>query len=325
MSTPGFVPDALIAFSAGTLLKSSLVFSVALIGSRLTGYHAARTVVMWRFTFIAAVALPILTAALPPLEIPTIDLSHDGLTASAAKWIVVSWFLGALFGLMRLVADGRAARALARRARAVTDPRLIALVDRASHMTGYRGSLELRETDELADAAALGWLEPIVMLPVHARLWNDDELLGVLCHELEHLRNGDWLVLMLERVAVALFWVNPLVYFAFRSSALNREVLADDAVVRGAIPLDVYATRMITSARQLGANRRLAASLAFTGSTDTRIHALFEAQRQRLPVSRRSQLCVATIVIPFVLVLGATEPWRCIPGATGSTLTITCP
>jgi beta-lactamase regulating signal transducer with metallopeptidase domain len=323
---PGFVDDAIIALAAAMLLKTSLIFSLAFIASKIVGSHAARAATVWRVAFLAAVAVPILSSALPSLNMPSIDLRHDGFANGSLQWIVVVWIVGILVGLTRLIVDCEAARRLARRADTVTDPRLIALLNRAIRITGCHRCPKLKETGELRDAAATGWRNPTVILPLYAHRWSDNELLGVLCHELEHLRHGDWAALIFERIAVVLFWMNPMFHLAFHSSCLSREVVADDAAVRGAVPLDVYALRLIASARHSVTGHRLAASLAFGGRGNTRIRvrAIFEIRRRR-PVTRQAQICLATFAVPLIIALSAVEPWRCIPGTAAAAATSSCP
>lgn len=108
---------------------------------------------------------------------------------------------------------------------------------------------------------------------------------------------------------------------------MAREIVADDAVIRSRISLQVYATRLIASARATVAAPRLASSIAFAGDgfTEKRVRALFESGRQRRSLSSRSRNICMTTAIPVLLTLAAAEPWRCVPGNVVTLNTSQCP
>jgi beta-lactamase regulating signal transducer with metallopeptidase domain len=312
-------------FVLAMIFKSTIIAGIALIVAA-RARNAASAALTWRIAFISIVTLPILSLTLPSLPIPTVSIPHDQLGSSAMKWLEYLWIAGSVVSLIRLVADYRAARNLLRGAMRVDDPRVAQVFTRAITIVVPGRIPTLRLCDELPTAALLGWLRPVIILPKNVSSWTDEELLGVLCHELEHSRHCDWAALILERVTVALMWINPLMHLAFRSSSAMREMRADDAVVRSAVSLEGYAARLIAAARETSSIRGLAASIAFSGraDTETRVHALFETRRQRRPLSSRAQFAGALLAFPVLLGLAALEPWRCIPSAAPA-VTSTCP
>ena len=77
--------------------------------------------------------------------------------------------------------------------------------------------LESRRPPRLLAAGAveapLSWgLPPGVILIGRSCLARPENADAVLAHELAHVRRGDWLFLALSRLALALFWFNPLVW-----------------------------------------------------------------------------------------------------------------
>jgi beta-lactamase regulating signal transducer with metallopeptidase domain len=313
-----------VIFGAGLWLKGMALLALGLVAASLVQRRAARLVAVWRMTFAAAVALPWLALLLPSWNVAAIDVRHDAIASSAALWIVSAWAIVAALLLIRLARDVLAAFALARRASLCDDARALALLHRATTVVPTARLPQLRETTELATAALVGWRRPIILLPADARDWSSDELLGVLCHELEHSRRHDWLALVAERVVVALLWLNPLAYVAARAAAGARELAADDAVLRGSVNIDAYATRLIASARTSVRGPCLAVTFSTEASVGKRVRALFESRRDRRPLEAPGKLRIVVVALPLLLGVATAQPWGCVPGAT-SAARVACP
>ena len=326
---------SIAVFSADIFLKGAVIIMAALIAARVAAGHNARVVIIWRTAFASLIALPFLTLLLPTFSLALIDLNHDALSAapgvnasriSLLSLALLLWSVGGLIGLLRLARDVTAARRLAAEAVTTIDRRAAAMFEKALTTVKVRRRPQLRETTALRTAALIGWQHPIVLLPSESRSWNDDELLGVLCHELEHLRHGDWLSLILERITTAVFWMNPLVHLAFRASSVAREIVADDAVIRSSVSLQEYAARLILSARSRPAAPAIA-SIGLTGNglTALRVKALFEPGRHRRSLNPRSHIIFITAALPVMLALASVEPWRCVPGTSANPASSKCP
>lgn len=239
--------------------------------------------------------------------------SIASLTLSPALVLVVMWAVGAIVMLSRLANDLRAARRLCRRAGAGW-PKTEELLRAAATAVCCERLPGVRQTSELATVALIGCWRPVLLIPAQAREWSDEELFGILCHELEHVRRNDWLMLMVERIVGAIFWINPLIHFVTRYSAGLREMAADDAALRAGAAAPVYAGRLIAVARALHDAPRLAVSVGFAegGRVDERVKALFD-RRDRRPSARSSLVRALVFALPVVLVLAAFEPWTCLP------------
>ena len=325
-----------VRVGAATLVKSALVIAAGLIVASLISRRASYVSTLWVVVFGALLVSPWLGALLPSWNIVSFNVQHDALAQSVglgptrlsvAGWIVLAWGGGALLLLVRLVGDVNAAWSLARRASTVGDARTHALLDRALRVVSCHVRPQLLESTELSTAALIGWRKPRILLPTSAREWSDDELLGVLCHELEHARRNDWLSLIMERIAVAALWPNPLVHLAARASAGARELAADDAVFRAPVRVDAYASRLIAVARCLNTDARVAGAVALSSSVgiDSRVRALFEARRDRRPVSIRTAAAAATIALPLVVAVSAAQPLECVPGDAAPSRISICP
>ncbi len=96
---------------------------------------------------------------------------------------------------------------------------------------GKRQLPKLYRTTEVHSPMLCGFLRPIVLLPDITL--TDNQLTGVLAHELTHRRRQDLWMKLACLVATSLHWFNPLVYLA--SSRCNREMelSCDELVLAG--------------------------------------------------------------------------------------------
>ena len=316
------------ALASAILVKGSLVVGGALLVARLFTRTAAGASLALGLGLGALGVVVLLGPIFPELNSGFVAIGHDvvepvsigPLTTSPVSVLVGIWAIGAVVMLGRLIRDFRAATALAQRADGQAGKRAGELLTRAARLIGVSRIPQLRETSELATVALIGFRRPVLLIPVRAREWSDEELFGVLCHELEHTRRGDWLMLMIERVIVAVYWVNPLVHVLARQASTMRECAADDAAMRAGAEASAYAGRLISVARELKRTPRLAVSVAFAdgGRVDQRVRAVFES-RDRRGMALFAVVRASLLALPLVIALAAVEPWTCLPGAASST------
>ncbi|HEX9964618.1 MAG TPA: M56 family metallopeptidase [Allosphingosinicella sp.] len=92
--------------------------------------------------------------------------------------------------------------------------------------------IRLLACDEASSPLSWGLRRPVVLLD-HDTLRMPEEADAILAHEVAHVARRDWPSLILSRLAVALFWFNPLVWRLDREVAHQAEEAADsDAAAR---------------------------------------------------------------------------------------------
>jgi hypothetical protein len=90
----------------------------------------------------------------------------------------------------------------------------------------------VRISDEVGTPVAIGITRRTVLLPRFAVALPASELHAVVLHEIAHLRRRDDWVYLLEQLAAAVLWFDPLVHLAARASAAWREIACDAAAAR---------------------------------------------------------------------------------------------
>jgi beta-lactamase regulating signal transducer with metallopeptidase domain len=311
------------------LLKASVILSVGLGASRWRCGRLFGQRNVWLACFLGLAALPILEAVLPAFRIPVVDVPHGlmanelgsgALHLSLSSAVLSAWAVGTGVILLALGVDCVKAYLLAERAVPVVDRRLIDLLDRARLRIGVRSSIRLRVTNQLATPALVGWWNPALLLPEESLKWTDEELSGVLCHELHHVRRLDPLTNLVERVIGAAFWPNPLIHAVRRRAAFDRELAADRAALDAGTSAETFAMTLIGIAHRMRNDRPPATALPFGPRTgfEARVHALFVAPEPSSSSPFRLAAAAALFALLLAL-LAACTPATCIPGAAAKT------
>jgi BlaR1 peptidase M56 len=104
-------------------------------------------------------------------------------------------------------------------------------------------------SDEAAGPVMLGWLAPVVLLPASFLSLDEEAQCGIACHELLHVRRGDWLISLIEGFAGALLWFNPGAWLLLSEARLAREQLVDAESVRLTASRESYIDALLAIAR----------------------------------------------------------------------------
>lgn len=125
-------------------------------------------------------------------------------------------------------------RTLINRARPITDPGVLDLLEKSKLHMGVRRPVSLSAVDQLSSPAVFGVWHVRVLLPeaVLSQL-NPAELRLVLLHELAHVRRNDILLNWMLMGVQFLHWFNPLVWLALHRVRSDCELMCDALVLKG--------------------------------------------------------------------------------------------
>jgi beta-lactamase regulating signal transducer with metallopeptidase domain/archaellum component FlaC len=181
------------------------------------------------------------TAAVEPIGIShRIDWTTVFLTA---------WAIGAALMLARLgIGLWRMTRAV-RRAQPFKDRYWLAMLGAARDQTGCRRRVRLVTSSEVEIPATVGFFRPVVVLPLHAKQWVWDRRQAVMLHEMVHVARIDWPVRTVARLARAVYWFNPLMWWAVRRLDLEQELACDEEVLALGTRASSYACHLLGIAR----------------------------------------------------------------------------
>lgn len=177
---------------------------------------------------------PAVTLAPPadPQYLPY-DLKHiiGGRWQAVQPWLVTGWFFGVGLLSLRLLLGWAGVWRLRQQVEALPD----AVTQRVHRLAAVMnaGLPLVRLSQRLTEAIAVGFLRPMILLPV---AWitelPPDMLDAVIAHELAHVRRGDLWINLLQRLIETLLFYHPAVWWLSRRMRIERELCCDEWVVR---------------------------------------------------------------------------------------------
>lgn len=308
-----------------TLITSLLLVCAALVGFVLRRMPAGTRALVWRSSVAAPLAvyvghlLPVQWVAdvvpaglaAPMVVLGRVQVLVDdaaaGLSDSGASvWVRLLFAVycaGVLVVLAPVVAEWHRARRLLRRTRPPADPEWTDACERLRRSLGIRRAVTLLVSDADVVPFTLGIRRPVVVLPRTASTWSDARRRAVLLHELAHVRGGDVMFGLAARLACALLWYHPGVWWIARELRAECELAADDRVLAEGVRPSDYAELLVQSAQHLG-GASVAVALARRGGLRRRLVAIADVQRDLRAPGHRAHL--AAVLLTMALALPAT-------------------
>jgi len=181
----------------------------------------------------------------PPVPLPrpaTSFLATTFLARRVLPWILAAGFLGRLLWLLAGLWRIRTYRIAATPLYPLPES-----IQAAAALTGTDALFCV--SSDAPGPVTMGLLCPVVLLPESIAELGDEAQCGVACHELLHVRRGDWLIALLEELAGALLWFNPAVWWLLAEMRLAREELVDAEAVRLTAAREPYIDALLAIAR----------------------------------------------------------------------------
>ncbi|HTV17853.1 MAG TPA: M56 family metallopeptidase, partial [Polyangiaceae bacterium] len=242
---------------------------------------------------------PALMLSRPELAAP----AHSGLLLLALS---LSWALGSLVMSLRLVVGVVRLRRWVERALPVPaewQERLVAL----ARGIGLARSVRLVASAAIDTPLTLGWLRPLVVLPIGViGSLPAAYVEALLLHELAHVRRLDYLVNVLQTGAEALLFYHPAVHWVSRRLRLEREHCCDDVAI-GALHDPIAYARALTAMEAWRAPVPLPALGSNGGSLLGRIERI--VGRTERPRATRASALLSALVAACGLAMATA--WAC--------------
>lgn len=234
----------LAALAAGSLISAvwqSLLLVLLLAGvfRLLPGISAAVRSVLWSVVFVLGIAFHFTSPHAAPAAH---HASPVWALAITSVWVVLS-----LLRAGQLIVGAVGLRSLRRRATPV----------RAGLSIGrQRRPALLCTSTEVDRPSVIGFFRPRVVLPpeLYASL-QPAELEQVLLHETGHLRRADDWTNLLQKLALVLFPLNPVLLWVERRLCRERELACDDSVLAVTEAPKAYARCLLSLAEQVQSKR----------------------------------------------------------------------
>jgi beta-lactamase regulating signal transducer with metallopeptidase domain len=320
-------------------VRGAIVFALALLAARLLHRASASLRFAVLIAALAAVlVLPVLDAIVPtwhtgalapesgaivaepalPVPEPSVPAAIVRpaiLTRTAAPvaipWSLVLaalWAAGVLLALARVVIGSVGARRIARRA--VPAASAHAWIAEAWRALGGRGRPpRVVVSDELEAPVAIGALAPVVVVPRSSAAWSAERWRFVLLHELAHVRRRDGLANLVAQVACSAHWIDPLAWIVARQLREQRELAADDAVLREGARASTYAEHLVAIATGTPHGAPLGAlAMAEPSRFEARMVALLDGDRSRTPAGGRRAIAIGIVSLSVATIAACVSP-----------------
>ncbi len=251
---------------------------------------------------VAAVSPGVAPAsAIPPVASPT--RTGISLSLSWTAWLVVAWFAGAALVTAYVTLGYVSLWLLRRRCTRITAGEWMDLLAKVRKEMRVRRSVHLLSCSFRAMPMTWGFWQARLLLPAEAATWSQDQRRAVLLHELGHVRRNDCFAQLLAQIACAIYWFNPIVWFAWRRMQMERELACDDLVLNTGAKATAYAEHLLHSASAMPAVRFVgpAVAMARPSTLEERLRAILKGDRNRRALSRGA--AIATLLLLMALLL----------------------
>ncbi len=147
-------------------------------------------------------------------------------------FLVEAWFFGVLLLSLRTAGGVVALERLRRRNSAPLGAELLERCLALQRQMGLARFIRYCESIHLEAPSVIGWIRPVVLLPVSALTGlSEAQLTAVIAHELAHIRRYDAFVNLFQIVVESLLFYHPAVWWLSKRIRAERENSCDDAAI----------------------------------------------------------------------------------------------
>lgn len=263
-----------------------------------------------RSTVAAAVTLAKAAGVVKQEKLDSVSRAFELFKESWQGFVLLGIFIAALLLLGRVVAGVAGVWMVAESSRDMTSETARRELARAREHLGLKDEVRLLQSDRITVPVVWGFSRPILLLPASASEWPAERLHVVLLHELAHVRRGDGITLLLTRVAVALFWYQPLAWLLERDARAACERACDDLVLSSGSKPNDYADHLLAVAKtlpQVDMFRSVTLAMTRRSQLEGRLLSILEPHNRRGDYSARGIGFAALLAVIVTLPLAALQ------------------
>jgi beta-lactamase regulating signal transducer with metallopeptidase domain len=146
--------------------------------------------------------------------------------------LVQAWLCGVALFSLRFIGAVLFLQQECRGKSATLSPRILAICQELERGLGLRRAIRYVECGWLQGPAVIGWIRPIVLLPIMALTGlSEVQLRALIAHELAHIRRLDALVNLFQHLAETLLFYHPAIWWLNRRIRAERELACDEIAI----------------------------------------------------------------------------------------------
>lgn len=173
----------------------------------------------------------------------------EGWSFAFFEYVLFLWVIGVIVLFIRWLYDFRVIQGILSKAQPIKEPRPHRVFDDLLLSRKGKRPIRLIEHESIGSPMTVGVLRPVIVLPMNASKWEEEQLKVTLLHELAHIDRFDYLTYICAHVVCIAYWMNPFAWIAKAQLKLEQEKACDDDVVRYGIPSIEYAEHLLSIAR----------------------------------------------------------------------------
>lgn len=314
-----FIENASLVWLLESVLNGALILGfIALAMLWIRPKISATTAhLIWLAGLLGMILSPVMSLISPALpralqglgEVSLFTVTTPG--TAAAGSIALPWadlamaVYAAVFALVmiRTAQSLVSLQRLQRRARPLHDEEVAAQCERLREALRVGREVGLASTTDAVSPLSFGFSSPTILVPADFCEWDERLREAVLVHELSHIRRLDWVSLLIAHFLCALFWINPMVWFAKRRLDDEAEKACDSAMVLQGRERSDCAESLLELARSRQtalARPLLAQHMVGKSALGQRISYLLEGRLG----SRLSRRVLTLLAVPLILLTG---------------------
>ncbi|MHA7963845.1 M56 family metallopeptidase [Paenibacillus sp. CAU 1782] len=239
-----------------------------------------------------------------------------GIIFTMFSWL---WIAGVATMLAVILRHWWRLKTIFRQMRLIEEARLVDILEECRVKLGIKGRIGLYTGGAATSGPFIyGVFRPKVYLPeVLCQSLNGEQLSHVLMHELAHRKRYDVLWNWLGSVALAIHWMNPLVWLAIKKMKADRELACDACVLNALGSREVlpYGQTILEVLRAFASRREQGQVIGFSGAgarkqLERRLIMIKDFKKGSYKLTAASVLCVIAICASTLTNAAAPAPDR---------------
>ena len=167
-----------------------------------------------------------------------------------------------------------------------------------SRQIGIRQTVRLVQSELVKVPVAVGWLKPLVLLPMGIILQLPAEQLdSILWHELAHIRRRDYLVNILQGLVETVFFFNPGLLWLSSLIRAEREACCDDIVLSRMNRKANYLEALLSFGYENNCRTALAMSIGSGNQLRDRLKRMISQENKRLSMAEKVVLFAGLVLL----------------------------
>lgn len=218
-------------------------------------------------------------------------------------WVIAAWTAGVCVMTLRLAGGWLWIQRLRWVRTDFAGPQWQTSLTELAQRLGIRRSLRLLQSAAVEVPMVLGWLRPVILVPVALFTAMEPRALeAILGHELAHIRRHDYFVNLLQSAVEVLLFFHPAVWWLSAQVRTERENCCDDTAI-SLCGDPVFYARALAALEDLRPTLQPNSSLALAATGGTLMHRIRRILAPKLPPSPAAR--AGLVAALAVSVLGA--------------------